>query len=96
MELCGWGRYLATAYTFGAPVPGGFMPDLERAGCILFWGYNPSLARLAHATATVAALNRGAQLIVVDPRRVGLASRPTSGCGSGPAPTPRWRSRSPT
>src|SRR5713101_5869585 len=22
MELCGWGRYQATTYTFGAPVPG--------------------------------------------------------------------------
>jgi anaerobic selenocysteine-containing dehydrogenase len=77
MELCGWGRYLATAYTFGAPVPGTFMPDLERAGCILFWGYNPSLARIVHATATVAALKRGAKLVVVDPRRVGLAHRAT-------------------
>ncbi len=75
MELCGWGRYLATAYTFGASVPGVYMPDLERAGCILFWGYNPSLARIVHATATVAALNRGARLVVVDPRRVGLARR---------------------
>src|SRR5437879_3203878 len=51
------------------------MPDLENAACILFWGYNPSLARLAHATATVAALRRGARLIVVDPRRTGLASK---------------------
>ena len=51
------------------------MPDLEHAGCILFWGYNPSLARLAHATATVAALKRGARLIVVDPRRAGLANK---------------------
>ena len=75
MELCGWGRYLATAYSFGAPVPGGFMPDIERAGCILFWGYNPSLARIVHATAAVAALKRGARLVVVDPRRVGLAHR---------------------
>ncbi|HET7714022.1 MAG TPA: molybdopterin-dependent oxidoreductase [Bauldia sp.] len=75
MELCGWGRYLATAYTFGVPVPGVYMPDLDRAGCILFWGYNPSLARIVHATAAVAALNRGARLVVVDPRRVGLAHR---------------------
>lgn len=75
MELCGWGRYLATHYTFGASVPGVYMPDLEQAGCILFWGYNPNLARLAHATATVAALKRGAHLIVVDPRRTGPAQR---------------------
>jgi anaerobic selenocysteine-containing dehydrogenase len=73
-ELCGWGRYGASLYTFGAPVPGRFMPDLERAGCMLFWGYNPSVARLAHATAAVAARRRGARLIVVDPRRAGLAS----------------------
>src|SRR5262245_47059268 len=75
MELCGWGRYLATSYTYGAAVPGAYMPDLKRAGCILFWGYNPSVARIAHATAAVSALNRGARLIVVDPRRVGLAHR---------------------
>ena len=75
MELCGWGRYLATLYTFGASVPGVYMPDLENAGCILFWGYNPNLARLTHATATVEALKRGARLIVVDPRRTGVAKK---------------------
>jgi len=75
MELCGWGRYLAPLYTFGASVPGVYMPDLENAGCILFWGYNPSVARLAHATSTVAAVARGAKLIVVDPRKAGLAAR---------------------
>jgi anaerobic selenocysteine-containing dehydrogenase len=75
MELCGWGRHQATRYTFGAAVPGAYMPDLERAGCILFWGYNPNLARLAHATATVEAQKRGAKLIVVDPRRIGIAKK---------------------
>jgi anaerobic selenocysteine-containing dehydrogenase len=75
MELCGWGRYLASLYTFGASVPGEFMPDLDRAGCILFWGYNPMVSRLAHATATRAALRRGAQLIVVDPRGAGFAAK---------------------
>jgi anaerobic selenocysteine-containing dehydrogenase len=75
MELCGWGRYLATLYTYGAPVPGMYMPDLEHAGCILFWGYNPNLARLAHAVATTDALKRGARLIVVDPRRTGPANK---------------------
>ncbi len=75
MELCGWGRYLASLYTFGASVPGQFMPDLDRAGCILFWGYNPVVSRLAHVTATREALRRGAKLVVVDPRRAGLASQ---------------------
>src|SRR5512142_1727756 len=75
MELCGWGRYLATTYTFGAPVPAAYMPDLDQAGCILFWGYNPNLARLVHATATLEAVKRGARLIVVDPRRTGIAKK---------------------
>jgi anaerobic selenocysteine-containing dehydrogenase len=75
MELCGWGRHLASQYTYGAAVPGAYMPDLERAECILFWGYNPAVSRLAHATATRAALNRGAKLIAVDPRRAGLATK---------------------
>jgi anaerobic selenocysteine-containing dehydrogenase len=77
MELCGWGRIYATRYTYGMGmgVAGTPMPDLDNAGCILLWGYNPSLARLSHATAAVAALRRGARLIVVDPRRVGLATK---------------------
>ncbi len=75
MELCGWGRFLAPMYTFGASVPGAYLPDLNRAGCILYWGYNPSVARLVHATSTTAALRRGARLIVVDPRRAGLAHK---------------------
>jgi anaerobic selenocysteine-containing dehydrogenase len=75
MELCGWGRYGATTYTFGASVPGSYMPDLEHAGCILFWGYNPNLARLNHAVTTQRALERGARMIVVDPRRVGPAAK---------------------
>ena len=75
MELCGWGRYLASMFTYGTAVPGAYMPDLDNAGCILYWGYNPSVARLAHATSTVAAVNRGARLVVIDPRRAGLASR---------------------
>src|SRR4029453_5558136 len=76
-ELCGWGRIFATKFTFGVGmgVPGTPMPDLEHAGCMLFWGYNPSLARIAHATTASAALRRGARLIVVDPRRAGLASK---------------------
>ncbi|MGW7534051.1 molybdopterin-containing oxidoreductase family protein [Amycolatopsis sp. NPDC054798] len=75
MELCGWGRHLATLYTWGEPVPGAYLPDLDNAQCVLYWGYNPSVSRLAHATATTAALRRGAKLVVVDPRRAGLASK---------------------
>ena len=75
MELCGWGRYMASAYVYGAPVPGAYMPDIDGAGCILFWGYNPSASRITHAAATAAALRRGARLIVVDPRNAGMARK---------------------
>jgi anaerobic selenocysteine-containing dehydrogenase len=75
IELCGWGRFLAPLYTYGASVPGVYMPDLENAGCMLFWGYNPSVARLVHATAAAEAIQRGARLIVVDPRCAGLAHK---------------------
>ena len=75
MELCGWGRHLASLYTYGSSVPGQYMPDLDRAECILFWGYNPLVSRLAHATSTRAALRRGAKLVVVDPRQAGLATK---------------------
>src|SRR5262245_31383776 len=80
LDLCGWGRGYATRYAFGVGSvgtgsAGGAMPDIERSGCLLLWGYNPSHSRLTHATATVAALKRGLKLIVVDPRNAGLANK---------------------
>jgi anaerobic selenocysteine-containing dehydrogenase len=80
LDLCGWGRGYATRYVFGVGSvgtgsAGGAMPDIERSGCLLLWGYNPSHSRLTHATATVAALKRGLKLIVVDPRNAGLANK---------------------
>jgi anaerobic selenocysteine-containing dehydrogenase len=78
VDLCGWGRG-STRFTYGVSSigsgSGGAMPDIARSGLVILWGYNPSFTRLAHATATVAALNRGARLMVVDPRRVGLAAK---------------------
>ena len=80
VDICGWGRGFATSYTFGVGSvgtggAGGAMPDIDNAGCLILWGYNPSHSRLTHATATVAALKRGMKLIVVDPRQVGLANK---------------------
>ncbi len=69
-EICAWHRENAGSFTTGA---GSGMPDYERAGCILLWGFNPSTSWLAAASAIAAARARGAKLIVVDPRRIGLA-----------------------
>jgi len=78
-ELCGWARGFATRYTYGvgsvALATGGAMADIENAGCLILWGYNPSMTRLTHGTAVAEAVKRGMRLIVVDPRHVGLASK---------------------
>lgn len=80
LEVCGWGRGGATKFAWGIGAvatggSGGAMADIENAGCIILWGYNPSSTRLTHATATIAAQKRGAKLIVIDPRQVGLANK---------------------
>ncbi len=79
VEVCGWGRGFATRYTYGvasvATTIGGAMADIANSSCLILWGYNPSLARLTHATIIVEALKRGMRLIVVDPRRAGLANK---------------------
>jgi anaerobic selenocysteine-containing dehydrogenase len=80
LELCGWGRGFATRYVFGVGSvatggAGGAMADIAESGCLILWGYNPSFSRITHATATVAGLKRGLKLIVIDPRKVGLASK---------------------
>jgi anaerobic selenocysteine-containing dehydrogenase len=51
------------------------MADIEHSNCLILWGYNPSVSRLTHATATVEALKRGMKLIVIDPRPAGLANK---------------------
>jgi anaerobic selenocysteine-containing dehydrogenase len=71
-EICNWHKDVATSYTYGAPVGG---PDFDKSGCIVLWGHNPSTSWLAHAAAVADAKARGARLVVVDPRRAGLASK---------------------
>jgi anaerobic selenocysteine-containing dehydrogenase len=75
VAVCGWGRWLALVDMYGVPLPAGVLPDLENAGCILFWGYNPNTSWLDHAVSTMAARKRGAGLIVIDPRRTGIAKK---------------------
>src|SRR5262249_40863682 len=40
-----------------------------------YWGHNPSNSWLTHATGALEAKERGARLIVVDPRHAGLANK---------------------
>jgi anaerobic selenocysteine-containing dehydrogenase len=71
-EICNWHKDCAHAYTFGRSISA---PDFVNTGCVVLWGYNPSATWLDHATSTAKAKQRGARLIVVDPRRVGFAAR---------------------
>ena len=78
IDICGWSRGYATRYTFGVGSvgsSGGAMADIAHSGCMILWGYNPSISRITHATAIIAARKRGMKLIVIDPRRAGLASK---------------------
>jgi anaerobic selenocysteine-containing dehydrogenase len=72
-HLCNWARDGISYYTYGVyPLPA---PDVERSNCVVIWGANPSATLLDLAAAVTAARRRGARLVVVDPRRVGLASK---------------------
>lgn len=71
-EICNWHKDFATAYTFGQGIG---TPDFGQTGCLLLWGHNPVASWLAHAVAANQAIARGAKLVVVDPRQVGLAKK---------------------
>src|SRR5258708_6441940 len=80
LDVCGWGRGFATRFTYGVGSVGtggggGAMPDIENTGCLILWGYNPSISRLSHATAIIEARKRGMRLIVIDPRHAGFANK---------------------
>lgn len=72
IELCNFTQAYVYPHTFGDSMP---MPDLDNAGCIVLWGHNPAVAWLAHGTRVADARARGAKLVVVDPRRAGLANK---------------------
>jgi len=71
-ENCNWHKDFAPGYTFGSSIG---MPDYRNSGCILLWGFNPATSWLAQAELVTQAVKRGAKLIVVDPRKAGLANR---------------------
>ena len=71
-EICNWHKDHATRYTFGTGIG---TPDLDHAGCVLLWGHNPTGAWLAQGQRVNEAKARGARLVVVDPRRVGVAAK---------------------
>ena len=71
-EICNWHKDHATEYTFGTGIG---TPDLDHAGCVLLWGHNPTGSWLAQGQRVNEAKARGARLVVVDPRRAGVAAK---------------------
>jgi len=71
-ENCNWHKDFSHAYVFGQGIG---MPDYDNTDCILLWGFNPKETWPAHALQVIEAQKRGAKLIVIDPRRAGLAEK---------------------
>jgi anaerobic selenocysteine-containing dehydrogenase len=71
-HICAWHRGGAAQYTYGTAMP---QPDYANARCILLWGYNPQASQPADAMNVSRAKARGATLIVIDPRRTGMADK---------------------
>ncbi len=71
-HVCNWHKDTASKYTYGVTIP---KPDFERTQCVILWGHNPSSTSIDYAIAITQARKRGAKLVVIDPRRVGLANQ---------------------
>ncbi|MDD3447400.1 MAG: molybdopterin-dependent oxidoreductase [Gammaproteobacteria bacterium] len=71
-HVCNWHKDFTPTLSVGAD---NGMPDYAGTGCIIHWGFNPAASWPAQARETTEAIRRGAKLIVVDPRRAGLAKK---------------------
>jgi anaerobic selenocysteine-containing dehydrogenase len=71
-HICTWNRRVGSKYTYGSTMP---LPDFENTQCMLIWGINPPATSPAQAARIIRARNRGAKLIVIDPRRTTLAAK---------------------
>jgi anaerobic selenocysteine-containing dehydrogenase len=71
-HICTWNRRVGSKYTYGVGMP---TPDFDHTRCVLLWGINPQATSPAQASRISRARNRGAKLIVIDPRETGLAQK---------------------
>jgi anaerobic selenocysteine-containing dehydrogenase len=73
-HICNWHKDSGSLYTYGGGIPA---PDFENTACILLWGHNPNASWPTQAMRISRALNRGAKLIVIDPRPIPLTKKAT-------------------
>ncbi|HEX2230385.1 MAG TPA: molybdopterin-dependent oxidoreductase, partial [Candidatus Binatia bacterium] len=71
-HICTWNRRVGSKYTYGTGMP---TPDFDHTNCMLLWGINPPATSPAQARRISRARNRGAKLILIDPRRNALAQK---------------------
>ena len=71
-HICTWNRRVGSKYTYGTGMP---LPDFDNTQCMLLWGINPTATSPAQAVRINRARNRGAKLIVIDPRKTTLAAK---------------------
>jgi anaerobic selenocysteine-containing dehydrogenase len=71
-HICTWNRRVGSKYTYGSGMP---LPDFDNTNCMLLWGINPAATSPAQALRINRARNRGAKLIVIDPRKPTLAEK---------------------
>nr|WP_067289299.1 molybdopterin-dependent oxidoreductase [Marinobacterium profundum] len=70
-EVCNWHKDYAHAFTFGCGMP---TADYSNADLIMLWGHNPTSTWLSQANAIGNGREKGAQMIVIDPRKTPLAA----------------------
>lgn len=71
-HICSWGRGPGSAYTYGTSLP---TAHFEAAQTIVIWGHNPAASHIQSWWRIRAAQQRGAALVVVDPRATGTTAR---------------------
>ena len=68
IEICGWHKDYAQKLTFGRGIG---MPDWDHTDIIVLWGHNPARTWLAQASRVAQAKQRGARIVVIDPKQDG-------------------------
>lgn len=70
-ELCNWHKDHMHKLTVGTGLP---TPDYANSDLIVLWGHNPEKAWLAQAEVIAKSLRKGADLVMVDPRKTGMGT----------------------
>jgi anaerobic selenocysteine-containing dehydrogenase len=71
-HICNWHKDTGSLYTYGSGISA---PDFENTTCILLWGHNPQASWPTQAIRISRAVNRGARLIIIDPRPIPLTKK---------------------